>query len=81
VRISSWSIHKTTRERIVKQIESGELKNERGLSHHAIFPPKMNACCAGAQKACGTQVHDAQRLDDRCDCQCDFEAERWDGMS
>ena len=65
----------------MKQIEGSELKNERGLSHHAIFPPKMNACCGGANKACATKVPETQMLDSRCDCECDFEAERWDGMS
>jgi hypothetical protein len=76
-------IREFTREHIVKHVGNSELKDGRALSHRAIFPPKMNAgCCGTAQKGCATQVHDARMLDDRCDCcECDIDAERWDGMS
>jgi hypothetical protein len=70
-----------TRERIVKHLESSKSKKDQSLAHRAIFPPKMNACC-GTPKSCATQTAHVPMIEERCNCcDCDLEAERWDGMA
>ena len=82
MRIVIHLIRELTRERIVKHVEKSEMQEGRALSHRAIFPPKMNAGCCGTGHKAVTQSHDAQLLDECRDCyECDYEAERWDGMA